>query len=360
MKGNKKMNTKIQKLVQKMGDNFEGALITSEQNRFYLLGMKSSAGTLLVLKDASYFIIDFRYIELAKKTAKCENIIMQDKLHTQINEILKKHNVKNLFVEDSLTVGALNSYKKGLDVNIDINSDLTKEIMNLRKVKDEDELKAIAVAQEITDETLTYMLSILKAGVKERDFAIELDTKMKKLGAEGNAFSTILVSGENSSLPHGVPGDKLLEKGDFVTMDFGAKYAGYCTDMTRTIVIGSATDEMKKVYNTVLEAQLKALEGIKAGVSGQYVDSLAREHIYKNGYEGYFGHGLGHSFGIDVHENPRFSPQEEEIMVPGILMSVEPGIYLPGKFGVRIEDTICVTQDGHINLTKSRKDLIEL
>ncbi len=354
------MNLRMQKLSEKMGADFEGALITSDQNRFYLLGVKSSAGTLLVLKDTAYFIIDFRYIELAKKTAKCENIIMQDNLHEQINEILKKHNVKNLCVEDSLTVGQLNSFTKNLKVNIDITSQLTKEISNLRKVKDEEELKAIKVAQEITDETFTYMLSILKAGVKERDFAIELDTKMKKLGAEGNAFSTILVSGKNSSLPHGVPSEKLLEKGDFVTMDFGAKYNGYCTDMTRTIVIGSATDEMKKVYDTVLKAQLKAIEGIKAGVTGKEIDKLARDYIYQNGYEGFFGHGLGHSYGIDVHESPRFSIVEEEVMVPGILMTVEPGIYLPEKFGVRIEDTVQITQNGCINLTKSKKDLIEL
>ncbi len=354
------MNTRIQNLTKQMGLDFEGALITSDQNRFYLLGMKSSAGTLLVLKEAAYFIIDFRYIELAKKTARCENIILQDNLNEQINELLKKHNVKTLCVEDSLTVGRLNEFKEKLTAKINITSQLTKEISNLRKVKDEDELKAIKVAQEITDETFTYMLSILKAGVKERDFAIELDTKMKKLGAEGNAFSTILVSGQNSSLPHGVPGEKLLEKGDFVTMDFGAKYNGYCTDMTRTIAIGHADDEMKKMYNTVLEAQTRAIAAIKAGVTGKEIDKVARDYIYSNGYEGYFGHGLGHSYGIDVHENPRFSEAEEGIMQEGILMTVEPGIYIPGKYGVRIEDTVRITQNGCVNLAKSTKDLIIL
>ena len=183
---------------------------------------------------------------------------------------------------------------------------------------------------------------------------------MRKQGASGIAFSTILVSGKNSSLPHGVPSTKLLEKGDFVTMDFGAAYGGYCTDMTRTVAIGHVTEEMKHVYNTVLEAQLMALAEIKAGKVCHDIDKIARDHIYANGYEGRFGHSLGHSFGIDVHETPGFAIGNTTILEPGMMLSVEPGIYLPDKFGVRIEDTIYVTENGCENITQSPKELIIL
>ncbi len=354
------MSNRAKILTEKLPKDFEGAIITSNQNRFYFLGMRSSAGTLLILKDVSYFIIDFRYIELAKKEAMCENIIMQEDLYKQINEILKKHSVKKLWVEDSLTVGTLNAYNKNLEAEIEIVNPLTKAINELRQFKDEKELEYIKKAQEITDATFEYMLTVLKPGKTEIECAIALDTKMKELGAEGVAFSTILVSGENSALPHGVPGEKVIQEGDFVTMDFGAKYKGYATDMTRTVAIGHASQEMKKVYYTVLEAQELAIKEIKAGKIAKDIDKVARDHIYKNGYEGKFGHGLGHSYGIDIHENPRFSPMDESVIEEGIVMTVEPGIYLPNEFGVRIEDTIRVTKDGCVNLTKSKKELIIL
>jgi len=340
--------------------DFEGALVTSSQNRFYMLNMHSSAGTIILLKDAAYFIIDFRYIELAQKTVKNATVIMQGKLYEQINEILAKHGVKKLWVEDSMSVGVMNTMKANLNAEIVTDSPMTKIINEMRQIKSKEELEIIRTGQAITDAGFAHMLTQLEAGKKERDLAIELETFMRKQGASGIAFSTILVSGANSSLPHGVPGEKLLEKGDFVTMDFGAAYGGYCTDMTRTVAIGHATDEMKLVYNTVLEAQLMALKEIKAGKICGDIDKIARDHIYSKGYEGCFGHSLGHSFGIDVHETPGFAPGNTTVLQPGMMLSVEPGIYLPDKFGVRIEDTIYVTEDGCINITNSPKELIIL
>ncbi len=339
---------------------FEGALITSGQNRFYMLNMHSSAGTVLILKDAAYFIIDFRYIELANKTVKNADVIMQGKLHRQINELCAKHGVKKLWVEESMTVGVMNTMKANLDAEIVTDSPLTQIISEMRMIKSREELEIIKTGQAITDRGFTYICTQLAAGRSERELAIELETFMRKQGASGIAFSTILVSGKNSSLPHGVPSDKLLEKGDFVTMDYGAAYGGYCTDMTRTVAIGHATDEMKKVYNTVLEAQLKAMEHIKAGKICGDIDKVARDHIYGAGYEGFFGHSLGHSFGIDVHETPGFAPGNTTVLQPGMMLSVEPGIYIPDTFGVRIEDTIYVTEDGFENITHSPKELIIL
>jgi len=353
---------RIDRFIELAGKNpeFEGAVITSRQNRFYMLNMHSSAGTILLFKDAAYFIIDFRYIELAQKTVKNATVIMQGKLYEQINELLAKHGVKKLWVEESMTVGQLNTMKAALTAEIVTDSPLTKIVNEMRQIKSREELEIIKTGQAISDAGFDFIITQLAAGRSERELAIELETFMRKQGASGIAFDTILVSGKNSSLPHGVPSDKLLEKGDFVTMDYGAAYGGYCTDMTRTVAIGYATDEMKQVYNTVLEAQLKAMEHIKAGKICGDIDKIARDHIYGNGYEGYFGHSLGHSFGIDVHETPGFAPGNTTVLQPGMMLSVEPGIYIPDKFGVRIEDTIYVTEDGFENITHSPKELIIL
>lgn len=356
------MDNRIEKLVALSEDKgeFEAAIINSPQNRFYFLGMHSSAGTLILLKNEAYFIIDFRYVELAQKTVKNAKIVLQGNLYEQINEILSQHKVKNVWVEESMTLGDLNTMKNRISANIVTDSPLTEIINEMRAVKSEEEVKNIKAAQAITDAGFDYICTQLAEGRKERDLAIDLDTFMKKQGASGNAFDTILVSGKNSSLPHGVPGEKRLEKGDFVTMDFGAAFGGYCSDMTRTVAIGFATDEMKEVYNTVLKAQLMAIDTIKAGLVCSDIDKISRDYIYGKGYEGCFGHSLGHSFGIDIHEKPHFAPKNKTILKPGMMLSVEPGIYLPDKFGVRIEDTVYVTENGCIDITNSPKELIIL
>lgn len=356
------MNNRIEKLLNKLGGygEFEAALITSNSNRFYFFGMKSSAGTAVIFKDAAYFIIDSRYHELATKTIKNATVILQDKLYQQVNELLSKHGAKTVWIEGSESVATFNGLKKVLRREVISDNPLSKIAAELRAVKDESELKLIKVAQEITEAGFDYICTQLAPGKKERDMALELDYYMQRQGADGLSFETILISGKNTSLPHGVPGDKIIEAGDFVTMDYAAAYGGYCTDMTRTVAIGHVTDEMKKVYNIVLEAQLKALEAIKAGVICGDIDKIARDHIYSNGYEGCFGHSLGHSLGIEIHEDPRFSPGYNEVLKAGTTITVEPGIYLPDRFGVRIEDTVFVTETGIENLAHSPKELIIL
>ncbi|MEG2929544.1 MAG: aminopeptidase P family protein [Oscillospiraceae bacterium] len=354
------MENRVERLIEQLGTEFEAALITSEENRFYLFGMHSSAGTAVILKDKSYFIIDSRYIELAKKTVKNAEIILQTRVYQQVNELLKKHDVHTVWLEESVNLGTYGGLEKILcDVELPLKTPLTRAINDLRAIKSIEELKCIETAQEFTDAGFRHICNLLSAGQKERDMAIELEHFMKKQGAQGLAFDTILVSGENSSLPHGVPGDKRIANGDFITMDFGARFGGYCTDMTRTVAIGRVSQEMREVYDTVLTAQQRALDAIKAGAVCGEVDSCARDYINQR-YSGMFGHGLGHSVGIEIHEYPRFSPGSTTVLQEGMVMTVEPGVYLPGKFGVRIEDTVYVTKDGLINVAKSPKELIAL
>ena len=200
----------------------------------------------------------------------------------------------------------------------------------------------------------------MKPGMTELEAAAELEYLMKQEGAEDLSFNTIVASGLNSSMPHAIPGTKQFEKGDFITFDFGCKYKGYCSDMTRTVVLGKASDKQKEIYNVVLKAQLAGLDALKAGKSGASVDKVARDIIADAGYGEYFGHGLGHSVGLFIHENPRLSPSDDTILKENMIETVEPGIYVPGLGGVRIEDMVVVTKEGHINLAHSPKELIEL
>ncbi|MBE5780593.1 MAG: aminopeptidase P family protein [Clostridiales bacterium] len=232
-------------------------------------------------------------------------------------------------------------------------------VEKIRATKSQYEISCIQTAQRTAELALQHVLGIIRPGITEFDVAAEIGYFMAKCGCL-NSFNTIAASGPNSSMPHAVVSNRVLQKGDFITMDFGCVYDGYISDMTRTVAIGQPTDEMVKVYNIVLEAQKRALDLIAPGVNCLDVDTAARGYIAEMGYGDYFGHGLGHSFGLEVHEEPRFSPQCREDLVPGICISVEPGIYLPGKFGVRIEDTVCVTEDGYMNFTKAPKELIIL
>ena len=353
------MQNRIERVLANMPTDFEAALVTTEVNRFYLLGTSSSAGTLLLFKDASYFIIDFRYYEVACNTIKGVNVILQDNLKQQIADILKKHNAKKLNIEQTANIAFLQRIQAWLpDVGIDISAALTKAINEARVIKTQDEIDAIAAAHVFTTKGFEHMLNYLKAGQTEREAALELEFFMRKLGADGLAFDTILVSGPNGSKPHGEPGDRVMQQGDFVTMDYGAKLNGYMTDFTRTVAIGTPTDEMVQVYNLVLKAQLDAQSAVKAGAVCKEVDAIARNIIYGGGYEGRFGHGLGHALGIEVHEDPRFNEVDETVLRAGMVLSVEPGIYLPGKFGVRIEDIVAVTQTGCLNFAAaSSKEL---
>ena len=354
---------RIQALVEKLPQEVDGALITSTVNRHYFTGLRSSAGVLLVTRKGCSALLDFRYIEVARRTIQSCEVILQEKLEEQLPQLVKKYGVRRLALETTYqTIGEMNRFQKLLpEVELLTGEEVDKTILQLRRVKDEEEIGHIRDAQAITDKSFSEMLNVIKAGMTERQVAAELEYRLKKNGADGLAFATIAVAGPNSSMPHGVPGDRPLQAGDFLTLDFGAASAGYCSDMTRTVAIGHVTEEMEKVYNLVLEAQLASIAKIAPGVPCVEVDAAARDLIYGAGYEGCYGHGTGHSLGLEIHEDPRFSTTAgEAVCQPGIVMSVEPGVYLSGRFGCRIEDIVLITPEGCQDLTHSPKELLIL
>jgi len=352
---------KIQKIQAHLAEN-EALLIESPAKRFYFTGFNSSAGALIVSRMKSTFFIDFRYFEKAKETISSCDVALSFRPNEELAAFCKENGITRLYLETESTSIARKTRLIAALEGVEISEDGKFEqiIEDLRAIKSDEELSYIRKAQQMTDETFSYILPLIQPGKTERELMLEMEFYLRRLGSEGISFDFIVVSGKNSSLPHGVPTGKKIEAGDFITMDFGAVYNGYRSDMTRTVAVGAVSEEQKRVYNTVLEAQRLALEAIRPGIPCNEIDRIAREHIYNAGYEGCFGHGLGHSVGIEIHEAPAFSPRCETILQPGMVITVEPGIYLEGKFGVRIEDMIYVTEDGCLNLTKSNKDLIIL
>ncbi len=340
----------------------EAFWISSGSNRFYLTGFNSSAGTVLVTKTKAVFFIDFRYFEKAKSIVNSCEVILYDKGDKGIYEFCIQENIKTVFVESSYVSLSHYKYLSELFQNVIISKDnlLDLKLNQMRAIKSSYELEFIKQAQSLTEQTLDYILPRISVGKTEREIMLDMEFFMRSLGAEGVSFDFIVVSGKNSSLPHGVPTTKKIERGDFITMDFGAIVGGYCSDMTRTVAIGPITDEQRTVYDTTLKAQLAAIENIKAGAVCGDIDKIARDIIYDAGYKGCFGHALGHSVGIDVHEAPNLSPNNQAVLEVGNVVTVEPGIYLENKFGVRIEDMVYVTENGCINLTNSPKELIIL
>ena len=340
----------------------DAILITDPVNMRYVSGFKGGEGIVYISPSRSVLITDSRYTEAASKessfelieegyTAKRENII---------SECINADGAKNIGYEDvSMRCSEFNKFKDALP-QVEKWTPLGSKVSDLRRIKTPEEIENMRAAAHIADEALANLLEILKPGMTEKQIAAELEYRMRVRGAMGTSFDTIIASGVNSSLPHAVPSDKIVEKGDFITMDFGCLVDGYCSDMTRTIVLGKADEKQKEIYNTVLSANLAALEVIKAGVTGRYVDSVARDLITAAGYGKNFGHGLGHSVGLEIHENPRFSPSDGSVIEAGVIMTDEPGIYLPGWGGVRIEDMLVVTEDGYDMLSHSPKELIEL
>lgn len=355
------MDGRIEKFAASLPQGLDGALICSDVSRAYLTGMRSSAGTLLVLRDAAYFIIDFRYIEKARNTVKDCQVLLQEKLYDQINEILGRHGAKRLGTESAyMTLEAYSAFQERVEAELTMEKDVSRTLADLRMYKSPEELDCIRRAQKITDEAFAHILDYIQPGLSERDVARELRDFADRRGSEGPSFDYIVVSGRNSSMPHGVPSEKPLEAGDFVTMDFGCVTGGYCSDMTRTVAVGHCSDEMGQVYHTVLRAQEAAIRLAASGVSCKAVDAAARDLINSAGYEGCFGHGAGHSVGLEIHEPPAFNTRDETICRPGMVMTVEPGIYLEGRFGVRIEDMVLITKSGCEDLTNSPKELIVL
>lgn len=351
---------KIVKLMSLIGDKTGCALITSDVNRRYFTGMKSSAGYVLAFSEKSYLLIDFRYYEKAKKLVKSSEVIMLTDLKSQVTELLKKHNATKISVEnETMIISQLEHFKKVFqEIEIDSTDLLSNAIKELRSVKSQEEIEKIIKAQRIAEKAFDHIINFIKVGVTEKEIALEMDYYMLRNGAEALSFDTIALTGKNTSLPHGVPGDTKVAYGDFVLMDYGAVYEGYHSDMTRTICVGKPTEEQKKIYNIVLEAQQKTIEAVKSGVKGKELDGIARDIIKKEGYGDNFGHGLGHGVGMEIHEFPYANTSSETKFKENMIITVEPGIYLPEKFGVRIEDFVIVKNNSCENMTLCQKKLI--
>jgi len=340
----------------------DAMLLVGAISRRWATGFSSSAGALVITPGECVFITDSRYIENAKATIKGAKVVQIDigqSYADLIGKTIERNSIKTLgFEEDVMTQGTYANYAKKLSVTLKPAQAL---LDTLRQSKSEEERDHIKKSQEITDKTFTQILSIITPDMTERELAAEIVYRLLKNGGERISFDPIVLSGSRSSSPHGAPGDHKLE--GFVILDFGTTYQGYCSDMTRTIAVGQVTDEMKRVYETVLEAQLAGIAVARAGAIGKAIDGAARDVIGQAGYGDYFGHGFGHSIGLEVHETPnslRANPIEERAFTKGAVISAEPGIYLPGKFGVRIEDLLYLTETGNENLTSSTKDLIIL
>ena len=348
--------------IQKRLNNNEAALISKPCNRFYLTGFNSSDGYVVITKNQAAFLVDFRYIEKAKEIVKFLDVKLMENSLNDISTLLKNNKINNLYLESEyVSLSEFFKYQQAfLNVNIDNSNKLDNIITSLRRIKTEDEITNIKKAQEITDKTFTYILNRIDINRTEKEIMLDMEFYLRGLGSQGVSFDFIVVSGKNSSLPHGEPTDKKINKGDFLTMDFGAVVNGYRSDMTRTVAIKSVTEEQKEIYNLVLNAQQKAIDSIKTGVICKDIDKIARDIIYNAGYKGCFGHGLGHSVGVEIHESPNFNTKCDTLLEKGMVMTVEPGIYLENRFGVRIEDMVYVTKNGCENLTKSNKELIIL
>ena len=342
----------------------DAILVISDKNRLYFTGFQSTFGYLVLLQgNKNVFITDPRYYEMAQalesETLSVVQIANGSSAKQLLNEILHENNVKSVGFEDTeLTVAEFSALKQDLaDFEL---APVGNHINFVRSFKDETEIEYIRHAQKITDAAFTDILKVLRAGMTEKELAVELEYRMAKHGAEGLAFDTIIASGVNSSKPHAHPTSKLIELGDPVTMDFGARYHGYCSDMTRTIFVGEPSDELRKIYNVVLLAQKMGISNAYCGMTGKELDSFCREYIKSNGYEDYFTHGTGHSLGIDIHETPTANMRSTDTITAKQFITCEPGIYIPGVGGVRIEDLLLVEQDGVIDLTTSDKNIIIL
>ncbi len=327
-------------------------------NVAYFTGKKGDDCFLYITGDEAFILTDFRYREMAMEL-KDRLTFVETSIDVTISSFMSSRPENVIGVEkDYLPLASYLTFKEKMpDKEF---KPVSGVIEKLRMIKDEAEMEATRRAAEIGCRTFDHMCGFLKPGITELEAAAELEYTMRKLGAEGTSFDTILISGAKTSYPHGVPGLKKIENGDFVTMDFGCKVGGYCSDMTRTVAVGEPTDEMKKVYEVVRRAQQAACDGIRPGMKGCDIHKIAADIIEEAGYGKYFGHGLGHGTGLEIHELPRYSPAYKEPIEENCIVSIEPGIYLPGRFGVRIEDLAIVKAGGIINLVDSPKELVIL
>ncbi|HHW36979.1 MAG TPA: aminopeptidase P family protein [Bacillales bacterium] len=350
--------------LKKVRDKFnglgiDGLLITNSKNRRYMTGFTGSAGIVIISSTKAVFITDFRYVEQAKNQVQNYEIVHhKGPIHEEVAKLVKDLGIKHLgFEQDEMTFGTFKIFENAVSAKM---VPISGVIEKLRLIKTDEELQILKEAAAIADQAFEHIIKVIKPGVNELDVSNELEFFMRKKGATSSSFDTIVASGFRSALPHGVASDKVIQAGELVTLDFGAYYKGYCSDITRTVGVGEISDVLKNIYGIVLQAQLLGMNGIKAGMIGKKADALTRDYIIAKGYGDYFGHSTGHGIGLDIHEGPALSVKSDTILEPGMVVTVEPGIYLEGVGGVRIEDDIVITKDGNVALTHSEKELLLL
>ncbi len=352
------MNARLKRLAERLPAD-TAALINAPYHVRYLTSYPSGGSWILLTKDEAYFLTDFRYFEMAQQTVQGAQCRMIKDLAPELAALMQQHNVHTLLVEsDKTTLSRYTSFCKTLPA-VSLGNELDEWLSELLEIKTPGEIAKIEQAQAIAEAGFDHILNYIREGVTEREVALELEFFIRRHGAEKMAFDCIVVSGENGSLPHGIPSDKPLCCGELLTMDFGAVVDGYHSDMTRTVAIGAVSDEQKHVYNTVLRAQQATLDILREGVSCVDADAAARTVIEQAGYGDCFGHATGHGVGLKIHEEPRLSRAAQgKVLRTGHVVTVEPGIYVAGRFGVRIEDMALITAEGYRNLTHSPKELI--
>jgi len=351
----------ISKIAAKLDEYaLDAMLVTSESGELYALGFHGE-GLLLVTREGGHYSTDGRYIEAAREQIADVGVCCVGGGHSHLSlakAYIEEQGLQTVgFESGAVTVDEYEVYAKALPCTLKPAQTLLDE---LRAAKDEDELEAMKKAQKITDDTFEAILGYIRPGMTEREVAARLVYEMLRRGAEKVSFDPIVAAGPNGSRPHAIPGDRIIERGMFVTMDFGCKVDGYCSDMTRTVCVGEPDEEMRRVYETVLAAQQAGISAARAGVTGQEIDAAARRVIEAAGYGEYFSHSFGHSLGIDIHESPNASPREQREMPVGAVISAEPGIYIPGRCGVRIEDVLILREGGCEDITRSPKNLMIL
>lgn len=338
-------------------EKVDAVLLHKPANRSYVAGFTGSAGTVVITPDQLYMITDFRYKSQVQEQSPAFAYLEIDKHESAIKHIENLGFNRVGVEEEYISFSLATEYQEKIP-GIELVS-MKNQLTLIRSVKDEAEVAHIRKAAALADEGWAMIHQKVKPGVSEKELALELEFFMRKKGADGVSFQFIVGSGKRSALPHGIASDKLIEVGDFIVFDYGTTVKGYCSDMTRTLVVGQATDQQKEIYATVLKAQKVTLEAVKPGITGKDLDIIARDIITKAGYGPYFGHGLGHGVGIEIHELPHVNHLGTTPLVPGNIITIEPGIYLPELGGVRIEDLVLVTEDGYEVLSHSDKELIE-